>query len=120
MFLYASHFLCCQSPALASIEKDGYNKCSVEFKLGFEADVFQVLLSLDMADMATPILVLIPFVEVSSLPEMDPRYFKESTTSICCLFIMVLMGVFWLALLTSTLLFSELTSTQRPHSRCFP
>ena len=30
---------CCQSPALASIEEDGYNECSVKFKLGLEADV---------------------------------------------------------------------------------
>ena len=31
--------LCCQSPALASTEEDGYSKCSAEFKLGFEANV---------------------------------------------------------------------------------
>ena len=37
--LYASLCLCCQSPALSSVEEDGYSKCSVEHKLGFEADV---------------------------------------------------------------------------------
>ena len=37
--LYASLCLRCQSPALASVEEDGYSKCSVEFKLGVEADV---------------------------------------------------------------------------------
>ena len=36
--LYASLCLCCQSPALASVEEDGYSECSVEFKYGFEAD----------------------------------------------------------------------------------
>ena len=30
--------LCCQSPALASIEEDGYRECSVELALHFEAD----------------------------------------------------------------------------------
>ena len=37
--LHASLCLRCQSPALASVEEDGYSECSVEFKLGFEADV---------------------------------------------------------------------------------
>ena len=37
--LYESLCLCCQCPALASVEEDGYSKCYVEFKLGFEADV---------------------------------------------------------------------------------
>ena len=27
--MYASLCLCCQSPALESIEEDGYNECSV-------------------------------------------------------------------------------------------
>ena len=37
--MFASLCLCCQSPALTSVEEDGYSKCSVEFKLGLEADV---------------------------------------------------------------------------------
>ena len=37
--LYASLCRCCQSPALASLQEDGYSKCYVKFKLGFEADV---------------------------------------------------------------------------------
>ena len=37
--LYASLCLCCQSPALASVEEDGHSECSVELELCFEADV---------------------------------------------------------------------------------
>ena len=51
------------------------------------------MISLGIADMATAILILISFVEVPSLLKVDPRYLKESTV-----------------LLTSILLFSELTS----------
>ena len=38
-FPYASLCLCCQSPALAYVEEDGYSECSVQLKLRFEADV---------------------------------------------------------------------------------
>ena len=37
--LYASLCFCCQSPALASVQEDGYSECSVELELGLEADV---------------------------------------------------------------------------------
>ena len=37
--LYACLCFCCQSPALASVEEDGYSECSVELELRFEADV---------------------------------------------------------------------------------
>ena len=68
-----------------------------------------MVLSLDIADMASEFLIFISFVEVPSLLlKVDPSYLKESTSSRFCQFIMVLMGMFWLALLTSTLLFSAL------------
>ena len=72
--------------------------------------LFQVVLCLDIADVATAVLILISFVEVPSLLKVDPKYLKESTSSRFCPFIMMLMGVFWLVLLTSILLFSELTT----------
>ena len=37
--LYASLCLCCQSPARISVVEGGYSECSVELKLGLEADV---------------------------------------------------------------------------------
>ena len=37
--LYAYLSLCCQSPALESIEENGDYECSVEVKLDLEADV---------------------------------------------------------------------------------
>ena len=36
---------------------------------------------LDIADIATAILILISFVEVPSLLKVEPRYLKESTSS---------------------------------------
>ena len=36
---YGYFCLCCQSAAFASVEKDGHSECSVECRLGFEADV---------------------------------------------------------------------------------
>ena len=38
-YLYASLCICCQSPALAYVEEDGYSEGSVELKLGLQADV---------------------------------------------------------------------------------
>ena len=69
------------SSHLTSIEEDGYSECFVELELGFEADVFQMVLSSDMADMATAIHILIAFVEVPSLLKVDLSYLKESTSS---------------------------------------
>ena len=40
-----------------------------------------MVFSLDIADMATTILVLISFVEVPSLLKVHPRYLNESTSS---------------------------------------
>ena len=37
--LYAFLCICCQGPALASLEEDGYSECSVELQLDLEADV---------------------------------------------------------------------------------
>ena len=45
--------------------------------------LFQMVLSIDTADMATAILILISFVEVPSLLKVDPRYLKESTSVVC-------------------------------------
>ena len=62
--VYASLRLCCQSPVLAYTEEDTACKCLVELKLDLEADVsifFQMMLSVDIAYMATTILVLIFF-----------------------------------------------------------
>ena len=36
--LYTSLCICCQSPALASIDEDGYCECYIELKLGLEVD----------------------------------------------------------------------------------
>ena len=40
-----------------------------------------MVLSLDIADMPTAILILISFVEVPFLLKVDPSYLKESTGS---------------------------------------
>ena len=69
-----------------------------------------MLSTLDTADMATAIFILISFVEVPSLLKVALSYLKQSTSSSFCQFIMMLMGVFWLALLKNSLLFFELTS----------
>ena len=42
--------------------------------------LFQMMFSLDIADMATAILVLSSFIEVLSLFMVDPSYFNESTS----------------------------------------
>ena len=39
VYMHLSVSAVMQSPALVSIEEDGYSKCSVESKLGFEADI---------------------------------------------------------------------------------
>ena len=72
-----------------------------------------MVLSLDIEDMATAIVILIFFDEVSSLLKVDPNYLKESTTSRFWPFITKLMGVFWLVLLTSTLLSLSLFQPHR-------
>ena len=46
--------------------------------------LFQIMLSLNIVDMAAANPVLISFVEVPSLPKVDPRYLKESTSSRFC------------------------------------
>ena len=56
--LNASLCLCSQSPALVSVEEDGDSKClSLVLKLMFL--LFQMVLSIEVADMATAILILI-------------------------------------------------------------
>ena len=42
--------------------------------------LFQIVLSLDIADM-TSILILISVVEVPSMLKVDPIYLKQSTSS---------------------------------------
>ena len=51
-----------------------------------------MMLSFDIADIATAILILISFIWVPSLLKVDPRYLKESTSSRFWPFIMMLMG----------------------------
>ena len=37
--MFASLCLCCQGPAIASVEEDGYSECTAELELGLETDV---------------------------------------------------------------------------------
>ena len=53
----------------------------MELELRFEANVSALPDGLDIADIATAILILISFVEVPSLLKVDPIYLKESTSS---------------------------------------
>ena len=43
--------------------------------------LFQMMLSLDIADISTAIRILISFVDVPFLLKVDPIYLKESTSS---------------------------------------
>ena len=60
----------------ASVGEAGYSECSVESKLGLMFPLFQMMLSLDIPDMATAIRILISLVEVPSLLKVYPRYLK--------------------------------------------
>ena len=67
--------------------------------------LFQMMFCLDIADMAAANPVLISVVEVPSLLKVAPSYMNESLKVLA---VQMLLGLFWLALLT--LLFSELIS----------
>ena len=81
----------------------------MELELRLEADVSALPDGVKscIADMATAIFILIFFVEVPPVLKLDPRYLKDSSFRP---FILMLMAVFWLALLTRILPFSGLTS----------
>lgn len=52
-----------------------------------------------MADVATPVLVCISFVELLSSLTIDRRYLKSLTSSVAFAFVLMLVGVKWLRLL---------------------
>ena len=69
---YTSICFCCQSPALAPVEEDGYSECGLVWKL--MSLLFQMMLSFDIADIATAMLILISYVEVPSLLKVDSGF----------------------------------------------
>ena len=77
--------------------------------------LFQMTLSLVMADAARLSFLFTSSVELPSLDKVEPRYLKLSTSSRFCPFSMMEVAACWVRIFTVTLLFSALTSI--PYAR---